>query len=285
MNLIDISKYGLRIHLKSKDGLYMVRSYNAEVLNLATRKKEFSEPADEFKCIAGGFYNRMVPDVIIAQFYSVVHPQTPSNDELISLCRDMSKASEELEQNCNQEPEITEYQGISEELEDDSDYEYDEYLKFQIEQEEEMRNRTVEEWQKVVDDLAAEKMMAEDKHIKHLQHLAREVYADMDLSRFSSVQDKKFILLYAADTNSFRISFDPYGFLPNFHRDLKDTFCRDNERIAGGGWLKIDNDQVILYSKSSDYGSFDAYKAYLAAELIWDTKKVFIYPDKELHEL
>ena len=66
----------MRIHIKSKPGLYTVEAYGRNTITLSTKHNLFQVPTSDFKAFAGGLHNYSVTKQEQDMFLSVVSPDT-----------------------------------------------------------------------------------------------------------------------------------------------------------------------------------------------------------------
>lgn len=271
----------MKIHLNSRQGLFEVETYGRNTITLSTKHSMFQVPVDDFKSFAGGNWNLNVSKEEMDTFLSIIQPekykkQFEMENEIISLAKRID-AMDELKQilntslaehnakkaECNQVTEDTDYEYVDEEAE------YNSYMQ-EIANEE--ARRTPEEW----NDRLYKKDNEIDSLRKKLQDISSRVYSqNLDFSNFSITKGIKFIIQANHDETEFRFRWDPYGFVDNFHSSISNIYRETGWYTINGGWIKIIGNDVILYSKSGDYG---VYKDDIAIEC---AKKVF--PGKDIH--
>jgi hypothetical protein len=262
----------MKIHLNSKQGLFEVEKYGRNSITLSTKHDMFSVPVDDFKSFAGGNWNFNVSKEEMDTFLSIVQPekykkQFELENEIISLAKridmiDQLKASMSTP--------------VVEEVTEDTDYEYAdeeaEYNSYMQEIANEEARRTPEEW----NDRLSKKDNEIDSLRKKLQDIASKVYSqNLDFTHFQNHNGIKFIIQTNHDETEFRFRWDPYGFVDNFHSSISHIYRENGWYTKNGGWIKIIDDNVILYAKSGDYGVYDDAIATECA------KKVF--PGKNIH--
>lgn len=167
-----------------------------------------------------------------------------------------------------------------ENLEEDDFYDYDCDPNYGL-------GPTVEEefeaLQKEVDDLYKENR----KLTFNLNRAAQKVYNQfIDFSDYQNLEGIKFII-QENNEGSFRFRWDPYQFTENFHSNISDIFRYDGTDYwtVNGGWIKVINDNVYLYSKSGDYGVFDDIIAYHAAKKVFPTKTIHCFAGTKWEEV
>lgn len=244
----------MKIHLHSRQGLYEVETYGRNTITLSTKHSMFQVPVDDFKSFAGGNWNFNVSKEEMDTFLSIVQPekykkQVELDNEILSLAKridmiDQLKASVST--------------STIEEDEDDDIFDPSEPTKEEYKQ-----------WYR-------EESNKNDELRNKMRSIAHQVYSqNLDFSNFQNHKGIKFIIQTDAYESQFRFCWDPYGFVSNGHSDISSIFRADDFYTINGGWIKIIDDNVILYSKSGDYGVYDDTVAVHCA------KKVF--PGKNIH--
>lgn len=111
---------------------------------------------------------------------------------------------------------------------------------------------------------------------------AREVYKQsLDVSRIKiNYNGIKFIIQQHED-ETYRFCWDPYQFVDNYHSNISDIYRDNNWYTMNGGWIKIINNSVILYSKSGDYGVYDDKIAIQAAKAIFPNMEIYSFAGRE----
>jgi hypothetical protein len=124
-----------------------------------------------------------------------------------------------------------------------------------------------------------------------LRSIAREVYKQrLDVSRIKiNSNGIKFIIQQNYKDNTYRFCWDPYQFVANYHSNISDIYRDGNWGTMNGGWIRIIDGTVILYSKSGDYGVYDDKIAIQAARAIFPNMDIYSYAgrawDNELTEM
>jgi hypothetical protein len=62
---------------------------------------------------------------------------------------------------------------------------------------------------------------------------------------------------------------------------ISNIFREYNWDTINGGWIKVINNSVVLYSKSGDYGVYDDSIAIEAAKSVFPNHKIFSYAGRE----
>jgi hypothetical protein len=111
---------------------------------------------------------------------------------------------------------------------------------------------------------------------------AREVYKQsLDVSHIKiNYNGIKFIIQQHED-ETYRFCWDPYQFVDNYHSNISDIYRDNNWYTMNGGWIKIINNSVILYSKSGDYGVYDDAVAIHCAEKLFPNHKIYSFAGRE----
>lgn len=273
----------MKIHLKSRQGLFTVVTYGRNSITLCTKHKTFSVPSEDFKCFAGGGWAESTVEEQ-KLFMSVVAPlalqQTMEMEAKITAMaslidiRDKAKnlASEYISAIAAQQGEDYENSVLNtDDLEDDDDW-----LKDAREEE---AKRTPKEW----NDMLCKRDDQIHDLKKKLEKIATQVYkSPVDLSNFQNDKGIKFIIQVAHNDNTdCRMCFDPYQFVENFHSSISAIY-RDNKYFtANGGWLKVIGDEVILYYKSGDYGVYNDIVAMACAKQLFPNKKISSYAGQQ----
>jgi len=127
-----------------------------------------------------------------------------------------------------------------------------------------------------------------DKNIKlneKLNNHASKLYANLAelpiLKNYTNDKGIKFIIQRNYVTNEHRFCFDPYELGANFHSQLSEFFRKENWGTINGGWMKVINNEVILYSSSGDYGVYDDTIAINCATKIFPNKVISSFAGKK----
>jgi hypothetical protein len=264
----------MKIHLHSKQGMYTVIAYNHKAITVATKHSQFIVPVSDFKSFAGGLWNSNVSKEVEDRFLQVVQPekyalQLQQEQQIIALATAIDKQDELINQyyaSHSNEEEIVHDDDLFDHPEyDDNDYDQyeDDYAPYEPTIEE------YESWWRQESD-------KNDELKNKMRKIAHEVYSqNLDFSNFQNHDGIKFIIQTNHDETKYRFSWDPYGFVSNGHSDISSIFRADDWYTVNGGWIKIIDNNVILYFKSGDYG---VYEDAIATEC---AKKLF--PTKEIH--
>ena len=120
---------------------------------------------------------------------------------------------------------------------------------------------------------------------KKLNDHASNLYADLEelpiLKNYTNDKGIKFIIQRNYVTNEHRFCFDPYELGANFHSQLSEFFRKENWGTINGGWMKVINNEVILYKSSGDYGVYDDTIAMNCAIKIFPNKIISSFAGKE----
>ncbi len=277
----------MKIHLKTKQGMFTVVDYGRDYITLQTKLKHFTVPAHEFKCFAGGGWGEAT-EHDQKLFLSVVAPhmlektlETEAKIKALASLIDIQEkakqtASEYISAIAAQQGE--EYENTvldTSDLESDDDG-YDDWLR-EVKEEEE--RRTPKEWNGM---LSRRDEQLQDLKSK-LNSIASKVYANTpDLSKYQNTKGTKFIIQVAHDdVTDCRMCFDPYCFVDNFHSSISGIYRSNKYFTANGGWLKVINDDVILYYKSGDYGVYNDATAIECAKKLFPGKNIYSYAGKQ----
>ena len=118
-----------------------------------------------------------------------------------------------------------------------------------------------------------------------LNNHASKLYADLTelpiLKNYTNDKGIKFIIQRNYVTNEHRFCFDPYELGANFHSQLSEFFREENWGTINGGWMKVINNEVILYSSSGDYGVYDDTIAMNCAIKIFPNKIISSFAGKK----
>ena len=244
----------MKIHINSKPGLYTVERFGRNSIMLTTKHNSFSVPSSDFKSFAGGLFNYGVTKDEMDQFLAVVKPdeykfQVAQEDQIMTLAArlDIIQAK------------------VKAESEDEFNYNTDnDYV-------EGLRKRLAKKEQEVIDQNAK------------LKGIASRVYSqNLDFSKFQNTKGIKFIIQQDHyDDKINRFCWDPYGFVPNAHRDISEIYREGDYYTINGGWIKIIGNSVILYYKSGDYGVYDDSVAIAAASKLFPTHLISSYAGRE----
>ena len=259
----------MKIHLKSKQGLYEVETYGRNTITLSTKHSMFQVPVDDFKSFAGGNWNFNVSKEEMDTFLSIVQPekykkQFELENEIISIAKridmiDKFKASSIETVVVEEEPEAYE----------------DDYP------DGDPQEPTKEDYERWYRDKCKELNETKDK----LKTIAHEVYSqNLDFSNFTNRKGIKFIIQEHIDGNNYRLCWDPYGFVINYHSNISDIYRGDKYYTINGGWIKIFEKDVVLYFKSGDYGVYDDAIALECAKKLFPGKNIHSFAGRKWDE-
>ena len=120
---------------------------------------------------------------------------------------------------------------------------------------------------------------------RKLNDHASKLYADLAelpiLKNYTNDKGIKFIIQRNYVTNEHRFCFDPYELGANFHSQLSEFFRKENWGTINGGWMKVINNEVILYKSSGDYGVYDDTIAMNCAIKIFPNKIISSFAGKK----
>ena len=247
----------MKIHLNSKQGIYTVTSYNDTYIWLVTKTlPEFKVPCSDFKTFAGGSFNNDVTAAESDKFIATVNPsmyqhQAEMTNKVMEALTALSAKQDELD----------------EKHERIDNYNYDCF--------DEVTNAQYENW-------FHQKSNELDKYKDKMRKTASEVYKQkLDFSNLQIEKGIKFIIQQNREDNSYRFCFDPYGFVDNAHSMISNIFREFNWNTINGGWIRIFDKNVILYSKSGDYGVYDNAIAIEAAKSVFPNHQISSYAGRE----
>lgn len=241
----------MKIHLNSRKGIYTVTSYNDTYIWLVTSKlPEFTVPCSDFKSLAGGSFNDDITEAELDRFLSVVNPNMFNHKtEMTNRAYQVMETLRALS---------AKQDAIDESYEDD-----------------EVDNSQYENWY-------YQKSEELDKYKDKMRNVASEIYKQkLDFNNLEISNGIKFIIQQNRVDESYRFCFDPYGFVSNAHSMISNIFREYNWDTINGGWIRIFNNKVILYSKSGDYGVYDDAIAIEAAQSVFPNHKISSYAGRE----
>ena len=130
-----------------------------------------------------------------------------------------------------------------------------------------------------------EQCIKTEKETDRICNHASKLYADLAglpiLKNYTNDKGIKFIIQRNYVTNEHRFCFDPYELGANFHSQLSEFFREENWGTINGGWMKVINNEVILYKSSGDYGVYDDTIAMNCAIKIFPNKIISSFAGKE----
>lgn len=269
----------MKIHLNSKAGIYEVEAYGRNTITVSTKHNVFQVSTSDFKSFAGGIYNHRITKDDMDIFLSVVRPdeykiQVTQENQILTLAArlDLIQAAVKAEQ-VVYESEEERYERLEREhyeaMEAEQYREHEEWLN---EYEQEKANRSVIEWESML----SKKDTELDKADTKLRDIARRVYSQkLDFTNFQMRDGIKFIIQQDHyDDKINRFCWDPYGFVSNGHSDISSIYREGDWGTINGGWIKIIDNNVILYSKSGDYGVYNDAVAIECAKRVFPGKKI-----------
>ena len=104
---------------------------------------------------------------------------------------------------------------------------------------------------------------------------------NLDFSNFTNRKGIKFIIQQDWSEESYRLCWDPYGFVSNYHSDISSIYDHKDWYTKNGGWIKVFEDDVVLYYKSGDYGVYDDAIAIECAKKLFPGKNIYSYAGKQ----
>ena len=225
----------MKIHLHSKPGLYSVVDYNNNTILVETKHSSFRTPVNDFKSIAGGNWNINVSKTTIDRFLETVQPSKIQELERQTIVLQKYIDENYMDENTDGPDELYDY--------------------------EELYNNA-------------------NKQLVSLQNkissIARNVYSqNLNFDDYQNPEGIKFIIQYNSVEKSYRFRWDPYRFKDNYHSAISNLYSDPYWHTVNGGWIRVIDNNVILYAKSSDYG---VYEDNIAIELAKE-----IFPNKEIH--
>jgi hypothetical protein len=235
----------MKIHLNSKPGMYTVVNYNDTYITLTTAKHyAFQVPCSDFKCFAGGFNNSNISTEETDKFLATVNPSMFKHQAKMteSIMEAVKALSMQPMQHANNNEPVDEADNIQ-----------------------------YENWfHQKCDEIAK---------LEHkMFNTAVKVYKQkLDFTDLLIDNGAKFIIQQHRETKSYRFRFDPYRFVSNAHSMISNIFREYNWETINGGWIKVINKNVVLYSKSGDYGVYDDNIAVEAAKSVFPNHKIFSY--------
>ena len=134
-----------------------------------------------------------------------------------------------------------------------------------------------------------EQCIKTEKETDRICNHASKLYADLTelpiLNTYTNDKGIKFIIQRNYVTNEHRFCFDPYELGANFHSQLSEFFRKENWGTINGGWMKVINNEVILYKSSGDYGVYDDTIAMNCAIKIFPNKIISSFAGKEWNDI
>jgi hypothetical protein len=257
----------MKIHLNSRQGVYTVEQYGRDSITCSTKHTTFQVPVDDFKSFAGGLWNFNVSKEEMDTFLSIVQPekykkQFELENEIISIAKridmiDKFKALSIETVVVEEEPEAYEDDYPDSNPQEPTKEEYEKWWRQESDKNYELNNK--------------------------MRNIARQVYSqNLDFTHFQNHKGIKFIIQQDHyDDKINRFCWDPYGFVSNGHSDISSIYSEGDWGTINGGWIKIIDDNVILYAKSGDYGVYDDAIAIDCAKKIFPTKKIHSFAGRQ----
>lgn len=122
-----------------------------------------------------------------------------------------------------------------------------------------------------------------------LNNHASKLYANLSelpiLKNYTNNKGIKFIIQRNYITKETRFCFDPYELGANFHSQLSEFFRQENWGTINGGWMKVMNNQVILYKSSGDYGVYDDTTAVTCARVLFPNENILSFAGREWSDI
>ncbi len=265
----------MKIHLHSKKGLYTVEDYGRESITLSTKHSSFMVPHDDFKCFAGGVNYPSEKDR--QAFIGIVKPVKAADDAFTDAKAQLTKEIIALGTDRYEDIYLQRF-AKSMEL-------FDSKGKFGL-----------TDWKQAFNEVQEKYDKQDDVNHKRIMGIARRVYnTQIDLSSWQCEHGIKFIIQNnrkdydpIVETDEWRMCFDPYEIMPNFHSALDELYNTfrdsDNDRgwsTANGGWIKVIGDIVYLYGESFHYGVYKDNIAIDCAHRMFPGKQVISCAGKQ----
>lgn len=270
----------MKIHLHSRQGLYEVERYSNEIIVVSTKQLNFTVPVSDFKSFAGGNWNFNLSKEDIDIFLQIVQPEQyalrlQQEQQIMEFAAAIDKQEELINQyyaSHSNEEEIVH----DDDLYDHPEYDDNDYQQYEDDYDpEDPTKEEYEQWWREESD-------KNDKLNNKMRSIAHQVYSqNLDFSNFQNHKGIKFIIQTDADESKFRFSWDPYGFVSNGHSDISSIFRADDWYTVNGGWIKIIDNNVILYFKSGDYGVYDDAIATECAKKVFPTKEIHSFAGRD----
>ena len=261
----------IKIHLKSRQGVYSVFSIGKDTMTCQTAHYSFRVPKSDFKCFAGDYK----PTEKQANYFLALLSESNLQYQLDAVKNKLqNKMINDLRQLKENEANIKyKIDGYYDSLEKNLDF----LTKKLAIQKEEHEKEMEEKMKEILDN--------SDEMRKFKFNKAVEIYQyPIDLSNFMNRDGIKFII-QERKTN-YRMFFDPFKFVANYHSSLNQITESIRRETMGqywstinGGWLKVIDDVVILYGRSGDYGVYDDDIAIECAKKLFPGKEIYSYAD------
>ena len=137
------------------------------------------------------------------------------------------------------------------------------------------------DWEKYFREQCIKTEKETDRRCNHASKLYDDLAELPILKNYTNDKGIKFIIQRNYVTNEHRFCFDPYELGANFHSQLSEFFREENWGTINGGWMKVINNEVILYSSSGDYGVYDDTIAMNCAIKIFPNKIISSFAGKK----
>lgn len=247
----------MKIHLHSRQGMYTVVDYGRDSITVRTKHYTLGVPSSDFKSFAGGGWAEATQEEQ-RLFLSVVRPQeleqTLLTEAHIRALAHKIDVQDRVKQQTN---------SLFTEEEEESPYQS------------EIDNLDYKRW---YDEEREKSKQLRDR----MKKIARQIYSnDVDLSKFQCTTGIKFIIQMNQKDDDYRLCFDPYGFVDNYHSSISEIHSGGGWYTVNGGWLKVMGNDVILYSKSGDYGVYKDTIATNCASLVFKDKKIHSFAGRQ----
>ena len=252
----------MKIHLHSKQGLYEVETYGRNSITCSTKHHVFQVPSSDFKSFAGGAWNDHVTKAQMDLFLSVINPekyklQVEQENQILSLAARIDVVNQA------KETLIATMETINVLPDDKSVLDY---------------KNEIKEWEDRWSYVNEKYTTLNSK----MRSIASRVYSQtLDYSNFVITEGIKFIIQQHYHDDSYRLCWDPYGFVSNGHSDISDLYRDGLYGTVNGGWIKVFEKDVILYYKSGDYGVYDDAIAIECAKKLFPTKNIHSFAGRQ----
>jgi len=253
----------MKIHLNSKQGLYEVETYGRDTITVSTKHNIIQVPTSDFKSFAGGNWNFNVSKEEMDIFLSVVQPdkyklQVQQENQILSLAKRINMID------TFNTPVTT---PVVDEEEDEDDYlDYGQ------------QETTKEEYEKWWRQESDKNYELNNK----MRKIAHEVYSqNLDFSNYNNRKGIKFIIQTDQYESKFRFCWDPFAFVSNYHSDISNIYYHKDWYTKNGGWIKVFEDDVVLYYKSGDYGVYDDAIAIECAKKLFPGKNIHSFAGRD----
>ena len=251
----------MKIHIKSRKGMYTVISYNDKIMQLETKNSQFIVPIKDFKSLAGGKWNWGVSKEEEENFLKTVAPERMV--KLESETQDIIKKLDLLKRLSNLEDKV--FQNEQPSIDSCDDYGHDDNCGYDD------YNASIDQYKSEIEELKNKMFNIGSKVYEH----------KIDFSNYEDYNGRKFVIKANNDKTEFKFCWDPFGFTDNWHSNISRLCYIDNFYVINGGWIKMIEDNVILYGKSGDYGVYDDKIAIECAKKIFPGKEIHSYAGRQ----